>query len=102
MKITRIYLSGNDSDFRSDDKDLKYTDVIVWLEGGKKYVASFFKYSYINKIKQKNTISGEYLNGKYFWDRNMILVDECTELLIKPVIEDIINEGNFYEAFRKL
>lgn len=102
MKVSKIFIGCGEQKPRSTQKDEEYTDVIVQLDNGDKYVASIFKYSYINKIKQKNTISGEFLHGKYFWVRNMILVDECSESLIRPIVEDVINEGNFPKVFRKL
>ncbi|MBC8487237.1 MAG: hypothetical protein H8D45_14505 [Bacteroidetes bacterium] len=92
----------------SDNTEINYdpktgnTDVIVILEDGRKYNASFFAYANINKIKLQHQKDGSYLAGSYFWDKNMVLVEDCSMNIIEPVVNDLIDEGNFQEAFREL
>ena len=78
------------------------TDVIVTMENGDRYVAAFFAYKYIEMIRQLNFQSGEFIKGKYFWVKNMVLVDSCCREDILNVIENIIEEGNFESVFEKL
>jgi hypothetical protein len=78
------------------------TDVIVVLDDGAKYTASFFTYAFIEHTRMINKLTGDFLSGKYFWGKNMVLVEECTPEIINPVIKDIIDEGEFNEVFRKL
>lgn len=102
LKVKKVLLT---SDFVSSDDEHKEsgnTDVVVVLENGKKYIASFFSYKYVNEITQKNVKSGEYMHGDYFWDKNMILVKECTLKTIEPVIQNLIEEGEFQEVFELL
>ncbi len=74
-------------DIRNDN-----TDVIVEFDNKKRWIASFFTYSNINKLVEKNKITGECLNGKYFWASDMILVDEVSRERIQEVIQSFINE----------
>lgn len=76
------------------------TDVIVEFDNKKRWVASFFTYSNISKLVEKNKITGECLNGKYFWASDMILVDEISRERIQEVIESFINEGKFESIFK--
>ena len=78
------------------------TDVIVCMDNGKKYIASFFAYANIEDLRIQHQVEKSYLNGRYFWDKNMILIDECTPRAIESVINDIMDEGNFQVAFRQL
>lgn len=82
--------------------DRESTDVIVLFENGKKYVASFFTYANIEEKRCQNKQSGEYLNGLYFWDKHMVLVEECTLNNIEQVIQNLMDEGEFQEAFERL
>ena len=75
------------------------TDVIVQLDNGSKYIASFFSYDYIKVIRNKNIKTGAFAKGKYFRDKNMVLVEECSAKVIKPVIQDLIDEGEFLDVF---
>lgn len=76
------------------------TDVIVEFDNKKRWVASFFTYSNISKLVEKNKITGECLNGKYFWASDMILVDEVSRERIQEVIQSFINEGEFESIFK--
>ena len=75
------------------------TDVIVEFEDGSRWVASFFTYSNINKLVEKNTITGECLDGKYLWSSDMILVDEVSRERIQEVVDYLINKGEFEGEF---
>lgn len=76
------------------------TDVIVEFDYKKRWVASFFTYSDISKLVEKNKTTGECLNGKYFWSSDMILVDEVSRDRIQEVIQSLINEGKFEGIFK--
>ena len=75
------------------------TDVIVHLDNGKKYIASFFSYDFVKDIRNKNIETGAFAKGKYFWDKHMVLVEECSSKVIQPVIQEIIDEGEFLDVF---
>jgi hypothetical protein len=78
------------------------TDVVVSLDNGKKYIASFFTYSNIRDMHIHHKQSGDFLYGSYFWNKNMVLIENCSLEDIEPVVNDLIDEGNFNEAFCKL
>ena len=61
-----------------DYKD-ENTDVIVELESGKKYIATFFTYNNILKLEKEHRQTGEFLYGQYFWMTNMVLIDNCSK-----------------------
>jgi hypothetical protein len=77
------------------------TDVIVEFDNGDRWVASFFTYSNIAKLVEKNRTTGECLNGKYFWASDMILVDEVSRERIEEGTKHLINEGEFEYIFRR-
>jgi len=77
------------------------TDVIVEFDDSTRWVASFFTYSNISKLVEKNKRTGECLNGKYFWGSDMILVDEVSRESIEEVIKHLINEQEFEAIFCK-
>jgi hypothetical protein len=102
ISIKQIYIT---SDHQKENNTLLIsgnTDVIVVLADGHKYTASFFTYAYIEETRNKNKLTGDYLSGKYFWENNMVLVEECTPEIINPVVKDIIDEGEFKDVFRRL
>lgn len=85
------------------------TDVIVQLSEGmtthqnrQKYVATFFTYESLLSMKDHHFKTGEYLNGKYFFFKNMVIIDNCSKESITEVVNDLINEGEFEQVFEKL
>jgi hypothetical protein len=77
------------------------TDVTVEFEDNTRWVASFFTYSNINKIIEKNKATGECLNGKYFWSSDMLLVDEISRERIEEVIKHLIDNNEFCYIFNR-
>lgn len=102
LRVKRIHLTADSSIDHTNGSCQGNTDVIVYLENGKKFIASFFTYSNILDMQIHHQLDGTYQNGSYFWDRNMVLVKDCTLQIIEPVVNDLIDEGNFREAFREL
>jgi len=86
------------------------TDVIVLIEQednhcnlvAVKYVATFFTYDNIEELKAIHHKSGEYLNGKYFFFKNMVLINNCSKNNITEVVNHLIEEGDFSEVFRRV
>jgi hypothetical protein len=102
IEIKRIFITAELEESNGGDKLKGNTDVIVFLSDGYKYTASFFSYAFIEQLREKNKTTGDFLNGKYFWGKNMVLVEACSPDIINPVIKDIIDEGEFREIFRRL
>ncbi|QUL52688.1 hypothetical protein KDC22_19855 [Paenibacillus tritici] len=76
------------------------TDAIITFEDGSRWGASFFTYKNIQKLVAKNQQTGEYLQGKYFWGSDMVLVDECSRKRIEEVVEHLIRIGDFETIFK--
>ncbi len=111
VKIVRLFLSAeSESNKGTSDRRYNSTDVIVHVEeehpyggkGIKKYVATFFTYDSIWEMQDVHHKSGEYLNGKYFFARNMVLIDHCCRESITAVVDHIIDEGDFNDVFQLL
>lgn len=83
------------------DKDNGNTDVILEFDNGERWSATFFTYSNISKLVDKNRETGECLSGKYFWARDMILIDKISRERIEGVIKHLISEGEFEDIFSK-
>jgi hypothetical protein len=102
LRVKHIHLSALNGNESNNGSGHGSTDVIVYLENGRKFVASFFSYSNILEMQIHHQTDGNYLFGSYFWNRNMVLVDNCSLQIIEPVVNDLIDEGDFLEAFREL
>jgi len=99
--IKSIYLPHQDQEsaLRTEPGS---TDVIVITDSGKKYVASFFSYVDVEERRRQNKRTGEFMDGLYFWDKNMVIVEECTLSTIEKIVQHMIDEGEFQEAFKLL
>ncbi len=100
MKVIDIYLSIGKQTTDHIDETGEYTDVVVSLDNGKKYIASFFSYESIEKLKLKHQKTGDYLSGKYFKVDNMVLIERCVEEEIEKVVMDLMDEGEFGRVFK--
>lgn len=75
------------------------TDVIVKFEDGFRWVASFFTYMNIETLVNKNKMTGECMDGKYFQASDMILVDEVSRKRIEEIVDHLITNSQFELAF---
>ena len=100
--VKTIHLTANYGNQNDFDPQRGNTDVVVSLDNGEKYIASFFAYANIEDMRNQHQKDGEFLKVSYFWDKNMILIEECSLTNIESVINDIIDEGNFMNTFRHL
>ena len=76
------------------------SDVIVTMENGETFIATFFTYKNIESLRKKNNNTGECLNGKYFWASDLILIDILKRSEIEKVIFHLIETGNFFSVFK--
>ena len=102
LKINQIYLSAQRRDFPDFDPSNGNTDVIVVFDSGDKYLARFFTYSNIKQLRLENEQNGDFLSGKYFHAQPMLLIDDCTASNVEAVVHDLLEEGDFFEVFRRL
>lgn len=100
--IKNIFLT-KDFHFQVNEKnDETNTDVIVCLDNGEKYVASFSSFIKIQNQRLEHKQKGDFLDGKYFWEKNMLLIDDCSEASVKEVINHLIAEGEFMNVFERI
>jgi hypothetical protein len=78
------------------------SDVIITFEDSDRWVATFFSYTNINTLIERNRRSGECLSGKYFWASDMILVDEVSRDRIEEVVQYLIQTNEFRQIFTLL
>ncbi|QQS39818.1 MAG: hypothetical protein IPM63_10555 [Acidobacteriota bacterium] len=90
-----IWVNGWDTE---DDN----SDVIVTLEDGSRWLATFFTFSNIVSLRDEHALSGECLSGGYFWASDMILIDKLTRDRVEKVIKDQIATGDFEIAFERM
>lgn len=111
VKIVGLFLTAEfDSDYGILDYNYGNTDALVHIEEEdrygikriKKYIATFFTYNSILEMKTDHDKSGEYLKGKYFFLKNMVLIDNCSKESINEVINNLIDEGDFNDVFKRL
>ncbi len=101
-EVDRLFLSGIDDLKEKSDFLNFHTDVIVQMKNGEKFVAAFFTFKRVDEILRENAKTGERLAGKYFWERNMLLVESCEPAFIQLVVEDLIEEGEFKDVFERI
>lgn len=100
--IKTLHLSAQKRKDADLDSPWNQTDVIVTLQSGHTYVASAFTYEEILRLQQQHQQNGQYLKGRYFWVRQLILVDECTEVNLRDIVNNLLDEGDFEQVFMKI
>lgn len=102
QRIQKILLSSETE--LNDKSDLQdaHTDVIVKMNDGEKYVASFFTYKNLKTLQLLHREENDFLGGKYFWVKGMLMVENCKRQTIEKVVGDLIDEGDFERVFRKI
>ncbi len=101
-EIDRLYLSGISEQGEDVDFEDTNTDVIVVLSNGQKYIAAFFTLKNVENMNLQNEATGRKLDGKYFWAKNMVLIDRCDPESVEAVVKDLIEEGDFKEVFERI
>jgi hypothetical protein len=88
---------GNALDF----EDLN-TDVIVSLDNGDEYIATFFSFKNLQGMIEEHRHSKEFLTRRCYKTLNAVLVNDFKYENLRPVIERMIVEGDFQVMFKKL
>lgn len=102
FEVKKIFLSSQFTPKSPNENPTENTDVIVWLTNGDKYVASFFTFMKLEKLQRLHSKTGDFMGGKYFWEKNMLLIDDVEESNIKSVVYHLIQEGDFLSVFEKI
>ena len=78
------------------------SDIDVIFEDGSWYYATAFTYQNTDWLIHKNKRSGECLGGKFFWSRNMLLVERISRPFIEELVQHLIAEDYFFLVFERL
>jgi hypothetical protein len=95
VKVEMIDGSGNSVNYKNMS-----SDVVVTMDNGYKYIASFLTYENLYELTENNVKTGAYFSGRYFWIKNMVLVDSCNNL--RPIIDHMVDQGDFQLIFEKI
>lgn len=78
------------------------TDVIVRMDNGEKYIATFFSYkSFIETVELEMETWDPY-QGQYYKVLDTVLVKDFNGGDLRAVIENMIAEGDFQLVFKKM
>ena len=102
LQIENIYLSMDSRKEVFMEEPEGITDVVVELRSGERFLASFFSYEKVGEMIKEFKNTGKYLGGSFFWVKNMILIDKCEKETITQVVEHLIEEGDFLDAFSRI
>ncbi len=102
LAIENIFLSSANGKEGNDHSDEGETGVVVASKSGEKFYASFLSFNHLEKLRKQHLASGEFLSGKYFWSKNLVLVNDCDLPTVEAVVNDLIDNGDFQDAFLRL
>lgn len=108
MRIKKIYVAEDipKGQPKKKNEDLDYgllnTDVIVQLQNGHSYRANFITLKKLVNEFQGHQQQVEGLAKKYFWTKSMVIVNDMQKEELTPIIEYMIEEGDFQMIFEKL
>ena len=96
MNFEIKYLA-NDFDINDDN-----CDVNIYLENKRVFFGTLFTPMNIHTLIARFRKSGECLNGKYFWSANMLIVENLERSTVDQVINELIENGGFFEIFTEI
>ena len=74
-------------------------DVYVTLDDSRTFYATFYTIQNIIKLMEIYRKDGQYLNGLYVTDQEMIIIRELTPSNIEATIHHLLAEGGFFDIF---
>lgn len=101
MTIDKIYLS-QESENQELDFDHLNTEVIVLSDDGNKYRASFICIPELERKISEDQEIKKNVAKKYFWSRSLVIVSNIKKGDLLPMVEYMIEEGDFQLIFEKM
>lgn len=101
MNIAKIYLS-EEGESGKLDYALLHTDVIVRFDTGTTYSAKFIAIQKLIDEIRNHRKSTKDPSNKYYWSKSMVIVNDMEKKDLFPMIEYMIEEGDFQIIFEKL
>jgi hypothetical protein len=77
-------------------------DVLIDLEDGRSYAATFFTTRNLETLMARYRESGECANGAYVWASDMIVVAELSQAVIDTAVADLIATGEIESCCARL
>lgn len=106
MTIRRIYLSEDLTSDLAEKEEVDYsvlnTDVIVKFDDDSTYRANFITLKRLATEFQLHRKRKQNMDKKYFWSKSMVIVDDLKAEDLKPMVNYMIDEGDFQVIFEKL
>lgn len=102
LTVKQIYTSSGECGKEEPGNSQRPFDVVVHMDNGEQYVASFFTYRNIEEIRKENQRTGACLNGLYFWSKNMVLVEDCNPKTVRIIVEGLLEDGEFGVVFERV
>jgi len=102
LEVAKVFLTNEFISESLTNYNNSNTDVVIELNSGEKYIASFLTYQNIESLRKENFKSGDFLHGKYFWTKNIVLIDNCSKKSISNVVQFLSDNGDFSEVFKKI
>lgn len=96
--VTDIWLEFEEWEGEHDPDDAN-SEVLVTLDDGSNWEATFFTYSNIETLRQENAESGECMGGAYFWATDLVLVDTLTRERVTQVVDHLLANDEFDMIF---
>jgi hypothetical protein len=97
-----IWIAGEDHTPPEEDPGNGAVDVIVTRDDGSRWSATFLAYRYLDTLRRRNAATGECLAGKYFWAADAIFIEDVSRASIEAAVADLLREGEFDIAFRRI
>jgi hypothetical protein len=82
--------------------DADNVDVVVTLESGERFSATFFTLKNIELLLRRYRETGECGGGLYFYTTDMIIVECLTADVIRKSVSDLVESGEFRSAMKSI
>ena len=96
--ISSISIAGNGIECPESD----CVDVVLTLNDGKRYAATFTTLRYLSSLFTKNETTGECCSGTYLCVSHMIIVNRLSIESIERSLLDLFNEGEHERILERL
>jgi hypothetical protein len=74
-------------------------DAVIRFSEGDVWTVTFFTIQNIKSIVNRYQSSGECLSGKFFWARDLVIVEDLRPETIEATVLELIRSGEYVEAF---
>ncbi|WP_375068984.1 hypothetical protein AB9L18_01380 [Stenotrophomonas lactitubi] len=94
LEDVEVVLLGEVEDVLDDN-----VDVVIKFPQGEVRTSTFFTMKNIEGIIARYRSSGECLAGRFFWSKDMVIVEDLREETIRETIHELVRSGEYRHAF---